>query len=283
MKGRVKRPSTVIPCYKVMSQMISTLLIIDAMNLIRRIYAIQEKQHGESQKALNATKETACNALKKLINIHQPTHIICVFDNHAPSWRHQIYPQYKQGRKPISEWLKNYLDNIQDSFFEMGIESLTTESDEADDLIATLATKMASNGQKSIIVSTDKGFYQLLSPQTLIYDYFQHSYTDVGRVLNKMSLSVDKLIDYWAITGISSSAIKGVEGVGAKGALLLLQQYNSLEEMLDSPVDEKDKRLIKVKHDKQAALIAKQLVTLKKDIPLGFNLQDLRYTGPSSK
>jgi protein Xni len=261
--------------------MISTLLIIDAMNLIRRIYSIQEKLHGPSQKALDVTKDTACNALKKLINIHQPTHIICVFDNHAPSWRHQLYPQYKQGRKPIPALLKDDLENIQDSFSEMGIESLTVETDEADDLIATLATKMANNGQKSIIVSTDKGFYQLLNKQTLIYDYFQHSYTDEGRVLNKMSLSVDKLIDYWAITGISSSAIKGVEGVGEKGALLLLQQYSSLEMIFDSPIDEKDKRLTKVKNNKKEALVAKQLVTLKNDIPLGFNLQDLRYSGAS--
>ncbi len=84
----------------------ATLLIIDAMNLIRRIYAIQEKQHGETEKALIGTQTTACNAVKKLLNLHQPTHVIAVFDNHAESWRHQIYPQYKQGRKPIPAPLK---------------------------------------------------------------------------------------------------------------------------------------------------------------------------------
>ncbi|MEI6896487.1 MAG: flap endonuclease Xni [Psychromonas sp.] len=261
--------------------MIATLLIIDAMNLIRRIYAVQEKHHQQSQSVLNATTSTACNALKKLINIHQPTHVICVFDSHAPSWRHQLYAQYKQGRKPIPEALKENLENIQDSFYEMGIESLVTESDEADDLIATLSAKMAKNGHKSIIVSTDKGFYQLLDKQTLIYDYFQQSYTDAGRVLNKMSLPFDKLIDYWAITGISSSAIKGVEGVGDKGALALLHHYQSLQNILACEVDEKDKRLMKVKNQQSEALLAKQLVTLKTDIELGFNLQDLRYQTPS--
>lgn len=257
--------------------MISTLLIIDAMNLIRRIYAIQEKQQGENQKAVDKTKETACSALNKLINIHQPTHIICVFDSHSPSWRHQLYPGYKQGRKPIPARLKAGLEDIQDSFFEMGIESLITETDEADDLIATLAIKMEKSGQKSIIVSTDKGFYQLLSKQTVIYDYFQHSYTDTGRVLNKMSLSVDKLTDYWAMTGISSSAIKGVEGVGEKGALALLHQYGSLQKIFDATADEQDKRLNKVKKSEKEALLAKQLVSLRSDIVLGFNLQDLRY------
>lgn len=247
------------------------------MNLIRRIYAIQEKQHADINKALEITTHTACNALQKLIHLHHPTHVICVFDSHAPSWRHQIYAQYKQGRKPIPVLLKAHLEKIQDSFFDIGIESLVTETDEADDLIATLATKMAKNEQKSIIVSTDKGFYQLLNKQILIYDYFQNSYTDEGRVLNKMSLPVEKLTDFWAITGISSSAIKGVDGVGEKGALALLHDYNTLQGMFDSPINEKDKRLTKVKNSEKEAQLAKVLVTLKSDIPLGFNLQDLRY------
>tara|TARA_R110001583_G_scaffold10698_7_gene49161 strand:- start:10860 stop:11645 length:786 start_codon:yes stop_codon:yes gene_type:complete len=258
--------------------MISTLLIIDAMNLIRRIYAIQEKQHADINKALQITSATACNALQKLIRLHRPTHVICVFDSHTSSWRHQLYPQYKQGRKPIPTQLKAHLENIQDDFLEMGIESLVTETDEADDLIATLATKLSLNEQKSIIVSTDKGFYQLLNKHTLIYDYFQNSYTDAGRVLNKMSLPVEKLTDFWAITGISSSAIKGVEGIGEKRALALLHEYGSLQGILESTENEKDKPALKVKKNQQAALLSKQLVTLKSDIPLGFNLQDLRFT-----
>lgn len=257
--------------------MIATLLIIDAMNLIRRIYAVQEKQHGETAATLIATQTTACNALKKLLHIHQPTHVICVFDSHAPSWRHQLYPDYKKGRKPIPEFLKQDLTKIQDLFFEMGVDSLVTEHDEADDLIATLADKMAKQQQKCIIVSTDKGFYQLLNSQILVYDYFQNSYTDALRVNNKMGLLPEQLSDYWAMTGISSSAIKGVEGIGAKGALALLQQFNNLDNILKLPADELDKRVIKVQQHQQDALLAKRLVTLQKEITLGFNLKDLRY------
>ena len=257
--------------------MIATLLIIDAMNLIRRIYAVQEKQHGETAATLIATQTTACNALKKLLHLHQPTHVISVFDSHTPSWRHQLYPDYKQGRKPIPEFLKQDLPKIQDLFFEIGVDSLVTEHDEADDLIATLADKMAKQQQRAIIVSTDKGFYQLLNPQTLIYDYFQHSYTDAIAVKNKMGLLPEQLCDYWAITGISSSAIKGVEGIGAKGALALLQQYGSLDNILKLPADTQDKKVIKVQQHQQEALLAKRLVSLQKEISLGFNLKDLRY------
>ena len=258
--------------------MIATLLIIDAMNLIRRIYAVQEKQHGETAATLIATQTTACNALKKLLHIHQPTHAICVFDSHAPSWRHQLYPDYKKGRKPIPEFLKQDLAKIQDLFFETGVDSLVTEHDEADDLIATLANKMTKQQQKCIIVSTDKGFYQLLNSQILIYDYFQNSYTDTQRVKNKMQLLPTQLCDYWAMTGISSNAIKGVEGIGAKGALALLQQYDNLDNILRQSAGAQDKRILKVLKHQQDALLARRLVRLQKEITLGFNLKDLRYS-----
>lgn len=258
--------------------MVPTLLIVDAMNLIRRIYAVQEKQHGETDRAVLNTQNSACNALKKLLNLHHPTHAICVFDNHAQSWRHQLYADYKLGRKPISPLLKKGLTEIQDHFFKLGVDSLVTEDDEADDLIATLADKMSQQQKRTLIISTDKGFYQLLNPQTIIYDYFHNNYTDALRVKNKMQLLTPQLCDYWAITGCAGSAIKGVEGVGPKGALALLQEFDTLDNILLQPVNNKNKRLIKVLKDKDSALLARQLVTLRKDISLGFNLRDLRYS-----
>ena len=256
--------------------MISTLLIIDAMNLIRRIYAVQEKQQPTIEKALQITSSTTCNAVSKLLRIHQPTHVLAVFDSHAPSWRHALYADYKQGRKVIPGDLKNSLGKIQDELLELGVESLVTDSDEADDLIASLAFKMASHQQRTIIVSTDKGFYQLLNQHTVIYDYFKGSYFDQIRVENEMLLPADKLCDFWALTGSSSSAIKGVEGIGNKGALTLLQTFPDLNTLLLQEVGD-DKRLNKVLSDKANAQLAFKLVQLKKDCELGFNLKDLRY------
>ncbi|MEG3754764.1 flap endonuclease Xni [Psychromonas arctica] len=256
--------------------MSASLLIIDAMNLIRRIYAIQEKQNAKSEFALSATNNTACNALQKLLRAHNPSHVICVFDSHQASWRHQLLPEYKQGRKPIPSDLKAYLPHIQDAFYEMGIESLVTEQDEADDLIATLSHKITARQQRCTIVSTDKGFYQLLNAYTSIYDYFQSLHMDSYYIEHKLGMKIDQLIDYWAITGISSSHIKGVEGVGDKGAIALLQEYSSLQGMFEAE-NNSDKRLLKVQQQQQEALLSKQLVSLKKDIQLGFNLKDLRY------
>lgn len=255
--------------------MISTLLIIDAMNLIRRIYAIQEKQHGETDKAVKETCATASNAVQKLIKIHAPTHVIAVFDSHAKNWRHDLFPDYKKGRKPIPTLLKNGLTEIQDQFFELGVDSLVSEEDEADDLIATLVHKVNKHQQRAIIVSTDKGFYQLLNKQTVIYDHFQNKYTDNIKVSKEMQLSINQLCDYWAIVGSSSCAIKGVEGVGQKGALTLIQNYLTLDNIFSAEASS-DKRILKVQAQQQSALLAKQLFTLKIDLTLGFNLQDLR-------
>lgn len=257
--------------------MSASLLIIDAMNLIRRIYAVQEKQNQDPQYALSATNNTACNALQKLLRLHQPSHVICVFDSHQQSWRHQCFADYKHDRKPIPEQLKQYLSTIQDSFYEMGVESLISEQDEADDLIATLAVKMAEKQQYSIIVSTDKGFYQLLNAYTSIYDYFQHQHLDSYYVEQHQGLKIKQFSDYWALTGVSSSAIKGVEGIGPKSAMALLKEYQSLTNMLAQPEGSQDKRLTKVLKQQEQALLAKQLVTLRTDIKLGFNLRDLRY------
>ena len=96
-------------------------------------------------------------------------------------------------------------------------------------------------------------------------------------VEHHMALKIAQLTDYWAITGISSSHIKGVEGVGNKGALSLLQQHQSLDQMFKQTGDISDKRLLKVIAQRTDALLSKQLVTLKTDIRLGFNLKDLRY------
>ena len=162
------------------------LVLIDAMNLIRRIYAVQERPFlglGElsdntKQQIVHNTKQATAKALQKIINEHQPTHALAVFDCHGKCWRYKIFPDYKKGRKKMPEHLALSLPDIQDSFLEKGVDSLESEQDEADDLIATLAVKMALRDQKTTIISTDKGFLPLLGNHIHVYDYFNKRYFD---------------------------------------------------------------------------------------------------------
>ncbi|MCP4991612.1 MAG: flap endonuclease Xni [Colwellia sp.] len=269
------------------------LILIDALNLIRRIYAVQERpftqvklhQNDElspstQKQVLFNTQKSSVNALIKIINQLEPTHALAVFDSQQPCWRYQLFDGYKKGRKKMPEYLANKLIDIQDAFMEQGVDSLTSEEDEADDLIATLAVKMALHGQKVTIISTDKGFLSLLSPNIHLYDYFNRRYLNEEHVKNKFNVKSSQLIDFWTLTGDSTNKIEGVSGIGQVSAAKLLNEYGSLKAIMKA-TDIKESLAEKIALSAEKMDLARKLLTLKQDIPLGFNLKDIRLTTPS--
>jgi protein Xni len=269
------------------------LILIDALNLIRRIYAVQERPFTQvkhqtdnalspstQKQVLFNTQNTSVNALIKIINQLHPTHALAVFDSENPCWRYQIFKDYKKGRKKMPEYLADKLIDIQDAFMEQGVDSLTSDEDEADDLIATLAVKLALRGQKVTIISTDKGFLPLIGANIHLYDYFNRRYLDEAHVQSKFNVKPSQLIDFWTLTGDNTNKIEGVSGIGQVNAAKLLNQYGSLKAILEAddlklPLKEKLTQSI----DKME--LARKLLTLKQDIPLGFNLKDIRLTTTS--
>lgn len=189
------------------------LVIIDALNLIRRVHSVQPDPTDIAR-----TIDTTSRTLTRILNEAQPTHIIAVFDHHLQDrgWRAEILPEYKQNRKPMPEPLVNGLDAIQDAWWKLGIDSLLSEGDEADDLVATLAIKVASHNEKVTIISTDKGYCQLLSPTLQIRDYFQHRWLDEPFIANEFGVKPSQLADYWGLTGISSSQVLAWQGLVLK-------------------------------------------------------------------
>jgi protein Xni len=269
------------------------LILIDALNLIRRIYAVQERpftqikqQHDYELSAstlkqvLFNTQQTSVNALTKIIDQLEPTHVLAVFDSSQPCWRYKLFEGYKKGRKKMPDHLANKLTAIQDAFMAQGVDSLTSDEDEADDLIATLAVKMAFHGQKVTIISTDKGFLPLLSPNIHLYDYFNRRYLDEEHVQSKFGVKASQLIDFWTLTGDNTNKIEGVSGIGQVNAAKLLNQYGSIKAILNA-TDLKDSLAEKLTQSHDSMDLARKLLTLKKDIPLGFNLKDIRLTTPS--
>ncbi|MGF1738942.1 flap endonuclease Xni [Photobacterium satsumensis] len=250
------------------------LVIIDALNLIRRVHAAQ---HGEPD--IPNTAKVCCQALGKIIKSSQPTHIVAVFDHHGDDrgWRAELLPHYKEGRKPMPEELVTGMDVIQDAFMDMGIDSLLSDGDEADDLVATLALKVATRGQQVTIISTDKGYCQLLQPTLRIRDYFQQRWLDSPFVEKEFGVKPEQLPDYWGLAGISSSKIPGVTGIGPKAAVELLGLYSNLEAILAAD-DLPAKWQKKIDASRDEALASKQVASLKTDLVLGFNLQDIRFT-----
>jgi protein Xni len=234
------------------------------------------------QQVLFNTQQACTNALDKILKHQQATHALAVFDSHKPCWRYSIYPDYKKGRKKMSEHLAAELPNIQDAFLTLGVDSLISEEDEADDLIATLATKMALRGQDVTIISTDKGFLSLLSPNIQVYDYFNRRYLDEDYVKSKFDIKPSQLIDLWTLTGDNTNKIPGVAGIGQITAASLLNKHGSLNSILRS---ENIKLSVqeKLNSSEEQIALSKKLLTLKQDIPLGFNLKDIRLVQPISQ
>lgn len=255
------------------------LLIIDALNLIRRLHAVQTQRHQHEATALAATGAALTNAANRLLNQFKPSHVLAVFDGAPVGFRHHLYPEYKAGRKPMPEALANYLGELQQLLWQQGIDALLSDTDEADDLIATLASTLSRHGKSSIIVSTDQGFCQLLNPHIRLWDHFNQRWLDEDFVHQHYGLKVEQLVDYWALTGVSGSQIKGVPGIGPKRAKALLQQYHTLDQLLATPPQLKDENTVHA--HQHHALLSRQLVKLVDDIELGFNLQDLRYPPPT--
>ncbi|MEF1173660.1 flap endonuclease Xni [Vibrio sinaloensis] len=254
------------------------LVIIDALNLIRRVHSAQPDPNDIAR-----TITTTTRTLNKIINESKPSHMIAVFDHHLQErgWRAEILPEYKQNRKPMPEPLLNGLESIQDAWWQLGIDSLLSDGDEADDLVATLAMKVANHGEKVTIISTDKGYCQLLSPTLQIRDYFQHRWLDAPFIEKEFGVTPKQLADYWGLTGVSSSQVPGVPGIGPKAAKEILTQFDDIEAAYAS--DElPSKYRKKLDEHIDSARRCKQIAALKTDIELGFNLQAIRYTGPQT-
>lgn len=247
------------------------LLIIDALNLIRRIHAVQG----------SPCQQACTHAVQQLLLHTGASHAVAVFDDddRRESWRHRLLPDYKAGRSPMPDALHDEMPLLRAAFATLGVASWHSPGDEADDLAATLACKISAAGHQATIVSTDKGYCQLLAANVRIRDYFQKRWLDVPFIADEFGVAPQQLTDYWGLAGISSSKIAGVPGIGGKSAAQLLQQFGSLDAIYAQLDQVPDKWRNRLSGAQQQAEICKQVATLKTDLVLEGNLKDLRLPG----
>lgn len=248
------------------------LVIIDAMNLIRRIHSVQS----------SPCLTTCLNSLNQIYQHSLPSHTVAIFDEKSAqmeqnNWRFKLYPDYKAGRKPMPSQLEDELASIKSAFVDHGVACWSQEDVEADDLIATLACKAAVNGCQVTVISTDKGYCQLQSTNIAIRDYFQRRWLDARFIQTEYGVSAQALNDYWGLAGISSSKIPGVPGIGPKSAAELIQRFATLDNLYQNIDDIESKWQNRLKKHQAQAYLSKTLATLKTDIHLGGNLSQLRF------
>lgn len=251
------------------------LLLIDALNLIRRIYAVDANQkHHSDEQILKASCSRVAHACSKLLSSTKATHAIAVFDGDK-SWRYHFYKDYKHSRAPMPQILKDALVQFKAAIEETGIVVFEPINDEADDIIATLANKASHNNISSVIVSTDKGFLPFLNEHIAVYDYFKKHYLDQDSIKQRFGVEQKKLVEFWAFAGDKTNDIPGVKGIGTKSAQLLVNNYSSVEDALNDDALSASLRK-KLTENMDMYVISKQLVSLRTDINLGFSLKQLR-------
>lgn len=251
-------------------------LIIDGLNLVRRLHAAQPDE--ADIKGLSARVNSACT---KLLTFHQPTHVAVVWDGNAISWRKQLYPDYKKGRKPMPDALAAGLDDIKAALSARQIQSINADS-EADDVIATLANKLVQSGGEAIIVSTDKGFSQLNHPRILQWDHFAQQFFDVYALENKLGISRSQLLDFMALAGDSGNKIPGIPGIGPKSAAELLKTFRTLSSLFSSLDKLGAKQAKKLADGKEMARMSYKLAQLQTQMPLNLTLSQFRVTHSSA-
>ena len=250
-------------------------LLIDGLNLIRRVYAAVPGDDGLER--VDDTRHSCVQSLQRALRESKPTHSVCVFEGEEPCWRHHLYEGYKANRTPMPEALHANLSTFHAAFMDIGIPSVSFSTLEADDVIATLAVKAAARKGFVIILSTDKIFIQLLSDDIVVRDHFQKHTLDRSYVTNKFGVPPDRFVDFLALTGDSTNNITGIPSVGSKTAARLLAQFETLDNILSSAYVIPGRLGDAIRTYAEDARRARQLSYLRTDLELGLNLKSLRY------
>lgn len=253
------------------------LFIVDSSSLFFRAFYAIRPLTSPSGLPVNAIYGYLSMILK-LIKDERPDYLAFCYDLKEPSFRKEIYSEYKSNRSEMPEDLVKQMPHIRKVSEMLGIKSFEKVGFEADDLIGTLSEWALKENLAVYIVSGDKDFAQIVKDNVFLYDTMKDSKIDSKGVVEKWGVTPEQFCDYLAIVGDSSDNVPGVKGVGPKGAIKLLHDFNSIENLYQN-IDKIDGKLKdKLVENKDNAFLSKVLVTIKTDVPVDMMLDDLGYT-----
>jgi DNA polymerase-1 len=250
-----------------------TLFLIDGSNQMYRAYHAIRGLTRSDGKSTNATYGFI-TMLRKLLADHQPQFIAASFDVRGTTFRTQIAADYKATRAPMPGDLAEQVPWVHEACEALGVPILTSEGYEADDVIATLATKAAAAGVQAAIVTGDKDFFQLVGNGIKVYNpRDEGAWYDEQGVLQKFGVKPSQVIDVLALMGDSIDNVAGVPGIGEKGARDLIATYGSLESLLAHAGEIKQKKYREglLTYADQARQ-SRDLVTLRTDLDVPFEI-----------
>ncbi|MBK9795736.1 MAG: DNA polymerase I [Holophagaceae bacterium] len=251
------------------------LYLIDTFAFIFRAYFANPRLK-------NGAAYTFTRLVLQLLEKHKPTHIACVFDTPEPTFRHQIYPEYKANRDAMPEDLRPQIPMIRQLVKALNIPIVELHGYEADDVLGTLARQSAAMGLPAVIVSPDKDLLQLVDDDL----HIQVLNTKDGEVWHdregvkaRMGVWPEQVVDFLSLVGDASDNVKGVPGIGEKGAALLLERFGTLAGVIASKAELKPKQREGLEAASEWLDLTKRLVTVVTDLELALHPKDLAYPG----
>ncbi|MCK4858440.1 MAG: DNA polymerase I, partial [candidate division Zixibacteria bacterium] len=246
----------------------------------RSYYAFQRNPLRTSSGEETSVAFGFAATILRLVTQEQPTHLAVLFDCREPTFRHKMYPAYKQNRKAMPEEMREQLPRLNEILEVMDVTTLRAPGFEADDLIGTIASKAAAAGWEVVIVSGDKDLFQLIDDRIKMLNLRKTTeageWFDREAVKAKMGVYPEQIIDLLALAGDSSDNVPGLAGVGPKTALKLLEQFGSFAAVFDNADQIKAKKLKEsVTSGREKAYLSRQLVTIDRNVDFPYDLEQM--------
>lgn len=260
------------------------LFLIDAYALIYRSYYAFIKSPRINSKGLNTSAIMGfCNTLNEVLTKEKPTHIGVAFD-HGKTFRHDAFPEYKAQREETPEDIKLSVPLIKQVLEAMHIPILQVDGFEADDIIGTIATRFGADRIDTFMLTPDKDYGQLIGPNVFMYrPRHGGGYEILGEkeVGEKYGIPTPaQVIDLLALMGDSADNFPGCPGVGEKTAAKLINQFGSIDNMLQHTDEIKGKLREKVENAIEDIKMSKFLATIRTDVPMQLDLDELKVEQP---
>ena len=250
------------------------LILVDGSSYLYRAYHALPPLMSSKNQPTGAIRGVI-SMVKKILLDHPNSALAVIFDAKGKTFRHEMYREYKANRPPMPEDLVEQIEPINQIIEALGIKLLSIQGVEADDVIGTLAQEASEAGIDTVISTGDKDMTQLVNKHIKVVNTMNSELLDERGVEKKFGVRPELIIDYLALVGDSSDNVPGVEKVGPKTAVKWLIEYGNLDEIIKNADKISGKVGENLRNGLDQLLLSKELVTIKKDVPLEIGVHDL--------
>jgi len=253
-----------------------TVWVVDAHNLIFQVFHAVPEMTSPAGEAVNAVFGLARDVLF-LLETKRPDYLFVAFDMPGPTFRHELYEGYKRDRPDMPDELVPQISKIRELLAALGVPVLEYPGFEADDILATLARLAEERGWQCYLVTADKDCRQLITDRVRLFNVRKNQVMDREALRAEWGISPEQVVDFQALVGDTVDQIPGVPLIGPKNASELLQRYGSLQQILAHANEVPgSKRRENLKAYGEQALLSRELVRLRPDVPLEFDWEQGR-------